>query len=69
MNKIISATLFFIISVFLAWFTVDAAVITAYGTIAGGELAHCSVTFNPHKQNESYLDSTWSIPDGNPARR
>jgi hypothetical protein len=51
MKKIIRATLFFMISVFLVWFTVDAAVITVYGTTAGGRLEQCSVNFMPHNPN------------------
>jgi hypothetical protein len=72
MKKIISATLFFMISVLLTWFTVDAAVITAYGTSAGDQQAHCSETFKPHNpynRINNILDSTLNFPAGNQAAK
>jgi hypothetical protein len=72
MKKIIKATLFFMISVFFAWFTIGAAETPSPGNSAGAQLAHCSVPFKPHNpynKMNSILDSTRSILLGNSAEK
>jgi hypothetical protein len=64
MKKIIKATLFFMISVFFAWFTIGAAETPSRGNTVGAQWVHCSMPFKPHNpynKMNSILDSTRSI--------